>query len=91
MYAHPFVDMGAGAYYANNFDDSLVEVLQDFFSGKKLHDIYNQSTSTWSTILETKPYDFNATYEMSISRYGKDSYDVAFVGRPGLTISQLYK
>ena len=33
IYAHPFMDMGAACYYANNFNDSLEEFFGGIFAG----------------------------------------------------------
>jgi hypothetical protein len=62
-YAEPFFKIGAGCYYANNYDDQCVGFLKALFGGK------NGKTSFINGGLEpdyTKPYRFDNTKEISI-------------------------
>jgi hypothetical protein len=90
IYAHPFIDLGVGCYYANNFYNSAGIFVGEFLKKKTVKDIYQEQASSWSTIIEEKPYEFNKQYTMGISRYGKDQYCVAYVGRPGFTIREWF-
>jgi hypothetical protein len=91
IYAHPFIDMGIGCYYANNFYNTATVFLDEFFYRKPVKEIYDQEASSWSTILEEAPYEFNSQYMMGISKYGTDKYCVAYVGKPGFTVREWFK
>lgn len=91
IYAHPFIDLGVGCYYANNFYNSAAAFVDGFLKKKTVKTIYQEEASSWSQILEEKPYDFNKQYTMGISKYGTDQYCVAYVGKPGFTIMDWFK
>lgn len=89
MYAHPYIDAGLGCYYANNFYGGAKDFFQGFLSGNTVNDIYIKTTSTWTNVLEYRDYEFNKKYKIGVSVENKDSYDVAIVGNPGLTVKDL--
>jgi hypothetical protein len=91
IYAHPFIDKGVGCYYASNFEDSGAAFLDGLFRRQTAKQIYRRDASSWSKILEEKPYDFNKLYSIGISRYGDDQYSVAYVGKPGFTAKEWFK
>jgi hypothetical protein len=91
IYAHPFIDKGVGCYYASNFNDSGAAFLDGLFRRKTARQVYRSEASSWSKILEEKPYDFNKLYSIGISRYGDDQYSAAYVGKPGFTAKEWFK
>lgn len=115
IYSHPFVDLGAGCYYANNYDGSINIFLKQFFNRAKMHDIYVTEGNRWSKVERMGKYSYNQNYEIGVSvtpadpsrkitqittingketvKYLEDfnQYDVAYVGRPGYTVIDLFK
>ena len=91
IYSHPFVDLGVACYYADNFDGSTVDFLDEFLSKRKVKDIYKQNASKWSEILENKPYDFNKLYSIGVSKYNETSYCVAYVGKPDFSVIDWFR
>jgi hypothetical protein len=89
MYAHPYIDSGLGCYYANNFNGGAKDFFQGFLAGNTVNDIYIKTTSPWSNVLEYREYEFNNKYKIGVSVYNPDSYDVAIVSNPRLTIYDL--
>lgn len=71
-YSQPFLKLGAGAYYANNYDDAIVPFLESFFSGVNMknnyvkHLIYDSKLET----INKNPY-FNY-YQVGISSWESD-------------------
>lgn len=49
-YAYPFFEVGASAYYANNYGDGAYNFLNDFLSGVSLKNAYLNSTKIWTDI-----------------------------------------
>ena len=49
-YAYPFLEIGAQAYYANNFVRGALGFLKDFFTGISLKEAYVTSARGWTTI-----------------------------------------
>ncbi len=66
-YASPFFEVGATAYYANNFENGVFNFLTDFLSGTALSIIYRKSTETWTTIELEEPYSADKTKFFSIA------------------------
>lgn len=94
MYAQPFIDNGAGAYFANWFGDAFQKFVRYLFQGATLGQAY-----------ETY-FDFNAT---TVERYvhpsypqlslwldkdewyaPKPQYNNAFIGNPTATLADLF-
>ncbi|MFL5730561.1 MAG: hypothetical protein ACJ75J_13830 [Cytophagaceae bacterium] len=88
MYAHPYVDGGIGCYYANNFYGGAKSFFNGFLAGNSVNDIYINTTSPWSSVQEYREYEFNKRYKIGVSVY-QDSYDLAIVGNPRLTVYDL--
>ena len=91
MYAHPFMDMGFGCYYSNNFYGGAKSFFDGFLSGNTVNDIYVNTTTPFSKVLEYKDYEFNKSDKIGISKSGATSYDLAVVGNPKLSIYDLIK
>jgi hypothetical protein len=70
-YAYPFFEIGASAYYANNFGNGVYDFLDDFLSGITLKQAYLNSTKTWT----------NVEFEEVFSRDNTKSFSIA--SRPG--------
>jgi hypothetical protein len=66
-YSKPFFDIGASAYYANNYCGGCKNFLKDFLSGLQLQECFTNSATTWSEIELTKPYEFNKLKQISIA------------------------
>ena len=62
-YSRPFLNIGASAYYANNFREGCLSFLNDLFEGKTMKECFDNSIG-WSTKLEV---DQNYRYDKSKS------------------------
>ena len=62
-YSRPFLNIGAAAYYANNFGEGCLSFLNDFFEGITMKECFDNSI-TWSAKLEI---DQNYKYDRSKS------------------------
>ena len=62
-YSRPFLNIGASAYYANNFGEGCLSFLNDFFEGKIIKECFDNSIG-WSAKLEI---DQNYRYDRSKS------------------------
>jgi len=49
-YAYPFFEIGAGAYYANNYVGGCEDFLKDFLAGDSLKEAFLESAKTWTEI-----------------------------------------
>lgn len=65
--AYPFFEIGASAYYANNFWNGIYNFLDDFLSGITLKQAYLNSTKTWT----------NVEFEEVFSRDNTKSFSIA--------------
>lgn len=66
-YAYPFFEIGASAYYANNFGDGVYHFLNDFLSGTTLRQAYLTSTKTWTKIEIEETFSRDDTKFISIA------------------------
>lgn len=66
-YAYPFFEIGAAAYYANNFQNGVYNFLTDFFKGTNLKDAFVHSASTWTDIEFDAPFTKYANKSISIA------------------------
>jgi hypothetical protein len=58
-YSRPFLNIGASAYYANNFGEGCLSFLNDFFEGKTMKECFDNSIG-WSAKFEIeKNYKFD--------------------------------
>lgn len=66
-YAYPFFEVGAAAYYANNYGSGVYNFLKNFLDGKSLYEGYVSSTSPWSEIEfeETFPKDTSKSFSIA--------------------------
>ena len=62
-YSKPFLNIGASAYYADNFGNGCLSFLNDFFEGKTMKECFDNSIG-WSAKLEV---DQNYKYDRSKS------------------------
>jgi len=62
-YSRPFLNIGASAYYADNFGNGCLSFLNDFFEGKTMKECFDNSIG-WSAKLEI---DQNYRYDKSKS------------------------
>ncbi len=66
-YAYPFFEIGASAYYANNFGNGVYNFLNDFLSGVYLKEAYINSTDTWTNIEFEEYFSRDQTKSFSIA------------------------
>jgi hypothetical protein len=66
-YSKPFFDIGASAYYANNYGSGCYNFLNDFLSGIQLKQCFKNSAKTWSEVELEKPYEYNKNKQISIA------------------------
>lgn len=70
-YAYPFFEIGAAAYYANNFGSGVYNFLEDFLSGAALKQAYLNSTKIWAEVEFEEVFSKDNTKFISIaSRQG---------------------
>ena len=67
IYAHPFIDLKAGCYYANNYTGSMVDFLELFLKKKTAKVIMEEQGNRFSEIKRTEVYSFNKSYRLSVS------------------------
>jgi len=71
-YSRPFLNIGASAYYANNFGDGCLSFLNDFFEGKTMKECFDNSIG-WSAKLEIDQhykYDRSKSIGVASSDWG---------------------
>ncbi len=66
-YAYPFFEIGASAYYANNYVAGCYDFLEDFLSGIPLKKAYETSTEIWTSIEFEEPFEKDRTKLFSIA------------------------
>jgi hypothetical protein len=66
-YAYPFFEVGASAYYANNYGNGVYNFLNDFFSGISLKNAYVNSAKTWTDIEFEEAFSRDRTKSISIA------------------------
>lgn len=94
-YAKPYVDLKAGAYFANNYYNCLPSFLNSFFQRTRMKDLYTQEATNYAKIEVVKKYNYDFQFEIGVSS-NKDSkgisdYNVAYVGKPNYTVNDLFK
>ncbi len=66
-YAYPFFDVGAVAYYANNYGNLVNKFLEDFLTGISLKQAYLNSAKQWTDIEFEEPFSRDTTKSFSIA------------------------
>lgn len=66
-YAYPFLEIGASAYYANNFWNGAYDFLNDFLSGITLKEAYLNSKSSWTNVEFEEVFSKDKTKSFSIA------------------------
>jgi hypothetical protein len=67
-YAYPFVDMGAGLYYSNNYNGSTRTMIEKIFSNQQIFQIYKyQVERVNNKVVLDGDYSFNKDYKINIS------------------------
>lgn len=66
-YAYPFFEIGAAAYYANNYQNGVYNFLSEFFRGSTIKDAFVNSASTWTNIEFDVPFTKYAKKNISIA------------------------
>ena len=94
-YAKPYIDLNAGAYFANNYYNCLPSFLNSFFQRTKMKDLYTKVASNYAEIEVIKKYNFDVHFDIGISSNKSvnliTEYNVAYVGKPNFTVSDLFK
>lgn len=94
MYAKPFFEMGAGAYYADWFGDAFPLLVKYLFSGKSLGDAYKAYSDFGPKTVNYGSFPPNPALQMWVDHDvwdGKTAYNYAFVGNPSQTLPELVK
>ena len=66
-YAYSFIKHGAGGYYANNYNNSIVPFLEAFFNRKSLKDAYKTTTGAFCRIEKTEVYMYKPDCRVSVA------------------------
>lgn len=80
-YAYPFFEIGASAYYANNFVGGVYDFLRDFLNGSSLFDAYQESVESTGS---------NSDLEESYSRDNEKTICIAADDTGGVVIKTSY-
>jgi len=66
-YSKPFLNIGASAYYADNFGNGCISFLNNFFEGKTMKECFDNSIG-WSAKLEIeKNYKFDKSKSIGVA------------------------
>ncbi len=94
-YAKPYIDLEAGAYFANNYSNCLPSFFKSFFQRTRMQDLYIDQASSYEKIEVVKRYKYDLLFEIGISsrknNKGISDYNVAYVGKPDFTVMDLFK
>jgi hypothetical protein len=77
--AKPFLEVGAGAYYADNYIGGVNNFLELFLSGKTIGDVYQETASEWCTIEVNRllnDVDLNSNLSIEVSSSGGEQKEV---------------
>lgn len=66
-YAYPFYKLKAGAYYANNYDNSVLPFLKAFFLKENAKSIYMRQASVWQKVETFSRYSYDPLYITSVA------------------------
>lgn len=69
-YAYPFMELGAGAYYADNYSDGAYTFLEMFLSGEEVLNCYRISAQRYAYIEFESTFPRNQDFTFSISSSG---------------------
>ena len=79
-YAKTFVSTNGGAYYANNYDYSVVPFLESFFKRQNIKTIYTKAASEWTKIEVFKKYKYDSNFDIGIaSKEASDDYYICTI------------
>ncbi len=66
-YAKTFVGLNASAYYANNYDGSVIPFLTSFFQRQTFSKIYKTEASKWTKIEVLRKYSYDSNFEIGLA------------------------
>ena len=66
-YARPFIEMGAGGYYADNFYGSTLKFIKKFFAGESVQTIYTAAATGFSKPEAIADYEYAKGFKMSVA------------------------
>ena len=93
QYAAPFIDIGAGAYFANVWDESFATYVDASFADKAMGDVFKTFFAFDNNTFETYPYAAKPGYQLWLDPWFDTSYfarwNQAFVGDPAATLTEL--
>lgn len=91
MYAKPFFEMGAGAYYADWFGDAFMMLTRHLFAGKTLGETYKSYSDFGPSTVNYSSFPSNPALQMWVDhdQWSGTAYNYAFVGNPNLTLTDL--
>ncbi len=93
MYASPFMDNGAGGYYANWFGSAFQSLLHYLFQGQTLGQAYQSYFDYKPAGIEQYSFPGHSDQALWLDKdnWGPgDVYDYAFAGRPNDTLESLF-
>jgi hypothetical protein len=65
-YSKPFFEIGAKAYYANNYNYSLISFIKSFLNGNCIQDIHNSEANLFNYKSKSKTYKYNNEMEIAV-------------------------
>ena len=75
-YSKPFFDIGAGCYFANNYDGGCLGFLENFFAGKNLEECFISARSFWADEEISEPYQHNSIHNIAIASRPGEGYSM---------------
>jgi len=91
-YAKTFVSTNGGAYYANNYDYTVVPFLESFFKRQSIKTIYTREASEWTKIEVLKKYKYDSNFEIGIaSKAASDDYYIYTITENGKSTTKKIK
>ena len=94
MYAQPFIENGAGAYFANWFGDAFQKFVRSLFQGATLGQAYESYFDFNATTVERYIHPSNPQLSLWLDKdewYDpKPQYNNAFIGNPAATLADLF-
>lgn len=94
MYSQPFIENGAGAYFANWFGDAFQQFVRSLFQGATLGQAYESYFDFNATTVERYIHPSNPQLSLWLDKdewYDpKPQYNNAFIGNPAATLVDLF-
>lgn len=93
QYADPFIDTGAGVYFANIWDESFVAYINALFEGHIMGDVFKTFWAFDNSTFETYSYLDKSGYQLWLDPWHDTSFlsrwNQAFIGDPVSTLEDM--